>query len=147
MSINAAKVVLGGIAAGVVMLVIGFVVQGLLLGPRVEAEMVAAAPSLQGRGIGTGTMVARIATQLIIGILLVWLYAAMRPRFGPGIRTAALAAFVVWLCGFIFYMDWLYMGMMTLATYGIVSAVMLITLLIAAAVGGMIYTEGGRTAA
>ena len=42
-----------------------------------------------------------------MGLLLVWLYAAIRPRFGPGPRTATYAALVVWVCGFIFHIDWL----------------------------------------
>ena len=141
MAINTSKVVVGGLVAGVVMNVVGFVVQGLLLGKRMEAEMLAVAPSLAGRGIDTGIMVSRVGTQFIIGLLLVWLYAAMRPRFGPGMKTAAYAAAVIWLCGFVFYLDWLYMGMMLPVTYAIVSVVMFVTLLIAAGVGGMLYTE------
>jgi hypothetical protein len=56
-------------------------------------------------------------------------------------KTAAYAAAVIWLCGFVFYLDWMYMGMMLPVTYAIVSAVMFVTLLIAAAVGARIYTE------
>ena len=141
MAINTSKVVVGGLVAGVVMNVVGFVVQGLLLGKRMEAEMLAVAPSLAGRGMDTGSMVSRVGTQFVIGLLLVWLYAAMRPRFGPGMKTAAYAAAVIWLCGFVFYLDWLYLGMMLPVTYAIVSVVMFVTLLIAAAIGGMLYTE------
>ena len=147
MAINTSKVIIGGLAAGVVMNVSGFVLQGLLLGKRMEAEMLAAAPSLQGRGMEASTLIARVATQFAVGILLVWLYAAMRPRFGPGMRTATYAAFVVWLCGFLFYLDWLYLGMMTPMTYAIVSLAMVVTLLAAAAVGGMLYKESGGSVA
>lgn len=31
------------------------------------------------------------------GLAAVWLYAAIRPRYGPGVRTALLAAAAVWL--------------------------------------------------
>ena len=31
-----------------------------------------------------------------LGILLVWLYAAIRPRFGPGPGTAVCAGLIVW---------------------------------------------------
>jgi hypothetical protein len=141
MAINTSKVIVGGLAAGVVMNVSGFLIQGMLLGERMMAEMVAVAPTLQGRGESSGVIAARVATQFVVGILLVWLYAAMRPRFGPGMKTAALAAFVIWLCGFLFYLDWLYLGMMTATTYAIVSVAMIITLLIAAWIGGMLYKE------
>jgi hypothetical protein len=141
MAINTSKVVVGGLVAGLVMNVSGFVVQGMLLGERMMAEMYAVAPSLQGKEEGGGVIAARVLTQFAVGLLLVWLYAAMRPRFGPGMKTAALAALAVWICGFLFYLDWLYVDMMTPVTYAIVSCVMLVTLLIAAGIGGMLYKE------
>lgn len=143
MAINTSKVIVGGLAAGVVMNVVGFLVNGMLLGKRMEAEMLAVAPTLQGKGMGPGAMAGRVLTQFAVGILLVWLYAAMRPRFGPGMKTASYAALVIWVCGFLFYLDWLYVEMMTAPTYAIVSVVMLVTLLIAGWVGGRLYTEEG----
>lgn len=146
MAINTSKVVLGGLVAGLVMNVVGFLVQGMLLGPRMMAEMVATAPTLEGRGMGGGVIAARVISSFVVGILLVWLYAAMRPRFGPGPKTAVYAGLVVWLCGFLFYMDWLFVDLMTAPTYAIVSVVMLVTTLIAAWVGGKLYTEEGPAA-
>jgi hypothetical protein len=140
-AINTSKVLVGGLVAGIVMNVSGFVVQGMLLGKRMEDEMVAVAPTLQGRGMGPGAMTGRVLTSFAVGVLLVWLYAAMRPRFGPGMKTAAYAAFAVWLCGFLFYLDWLYLGMMSPTMYAITSVVMAITLLAAAGLGAMIYKE------
>ena len=145
MAINTSKVVAGGFVAGIIMNVVGYLGQAVLLGPRMMSEMVAAAPSLEGKGMGTGALTGRVLTQFAVGFLLVWLYAAMRPRFGPGMKTAGLAAFVVWLCGFLFYLDWLYLGMMSPGLYALTSLVMIITLLIAAGVGAMIYKEEGAT--
>ena len=34
-----------------------------------------------------------------MGILMTWWYAAIRPRFGAGPKTAAIAGFAVWLIG------------------------------------------------
>ena len=34
---------------------------------------------------------------LVVGILMVWLYAAMRPRLGAGPKTAQCAGFVIWV--------------------------------------------------
>ena len=36
---------------------------------------------------------------LAIGIWAMWLYAAIRPRYGPGPKTAALAGLAVWVFG------------------------------------------------
>ena len=34
---------------------------------------------------------------LVYGILAIWLYAAIRPRYGPGPKTAACAGLALWL--------------------------------------------------
>ena len=49
MAINTSKVVVGGLAAGVVSNIVGYVAFGMLLGPRMQAEAVAVAPALAGR--------------------------------------------------------------------------------------------------
>lgn len=143
MAINTGRVVAGGLVAGIIMNVSGFVVQGMLLGPRMMAEMAAVAPALGNMQPGAGEIAGRVATQFIVGIMLVWIYAAMRPRFGPGPKTAMISAFTVWIFGFLFYLDWLYAGMMLPATYAIVSVVMIVTLGIAGWVGCMLYKEEG----
>ena len=50
---------------------------------------------------------------------------------------------MVWIFGFLFYLDWLYAGMMTATTYAIVSVVMAVTLAIAGWAGCMLYKEEG----
>jgi hypothetical protein len=141
MAINTSKVVVGGLAAGVMGNVVGYVGFGMLLGPRFEAEAVAVAPVLAGRGMTTGAVVTNIVSTFVIGLLLVWLYAAMRPRFGPGARTAIFAAMVVWLCGFFFHMDFLMVGLVTQQTYALASLVALVQVIASAWVGGMLYKE------
>lgn len=143
MAINTSKVLVGGLAAGVVGNIIGFVGFGLLLGQRMEAEAVAVAPALQGTAMTQGAIVTNVISPFAVGLLLVWLYAAMRPRFGPGMKTAAYAALAVWVCGFLFHIDWLLVGMMTPATYLMASVVAFVQVLASAAVGGMIYQEEG----
>jgi len=143
MAINTSKVVVGGLVAGVVMNVIGFVGNGYFLGKRMEAEMTAVAPSLAGKGMAPGPIAFAVITQFIVGLLLVWLYAAMRPRFGPGMGTAAKAALVIWVCGLLFYQDWVHIGLMQPATYAMASFVALISLMAGAWVGGTLYKEDG----
>ena len=142
MAINSSKVLAAGLAAGLVGNIIAFVGFGLMMGKRMEAEAVAVAPALAGRGMSSGAIATNVVTTFLIGILIVWLYAAIRPRFGPGMKTATYAALVVWLCGLIFHVDWLLMGMMAPATYVMASLVALVEVIAQAGVGGMLYQEG-----
>lgn len=141
MTINTSKVLVGGLAAGVVANIVGFVGFGMLLGPRFEAEAVAVAPVLQGRGMSASAIAINVVATFVVGILLVWLYAAMRPRFGPGMKTATYAALAVWVCGFVFHLDWLLVGLMTPPTYMLAAVAAFIQVIAAAAVGGMMYQE------
>ena len=145
MAINASKVVVGGLAAGVVSNILGYVFFGVLLGPRMEAESVAVAPALQGRGMSGSAIGAHVIAEFVLAILLVWLYAAMRPRFGPGPRTAVYAALAVWLCGVLFHMDWVVVGLMTTTTFVLASAAALVQVVVTAIVGAMLYKEEGAT--
>jgi hypothetical protein len=146
MAINVSKVVVGGLAAGLVANLIGYVGFGMLLGPRFEAEAVAVAPALAGRGMSGSAIATQVVISFIIGMLLVWLYAAIRPRFGPGPKTAVYAALVVWVCGLVFHIDLLLSGLVTTTTYAMASVVALVQLLVSAWVGGMMYKEEGATA-
>lgn len=146
MAINTQKVIVGGLAAGVVTNVLGFLTFGMLLGPRFNTEMDAVAPGLSTRMNTGGALTATILTQFVIGLLLVWLYAAMRPRFGPGFKTAAYAALAIWICGLLFYQGWYFAGMMSGMTYILAAVVNGVILLVGAYVGGMLYKEEGAGA-
>ena len=37
-----------------------------------------------------------LALSFVSGVIAIWLYAAIRPRYGPGPRTAAIAAIAAW---------------------------------------------------
>ena len=92
-SINAGKVITGGLVAGLVLNVLDFANNALLVGADFTANF-----TRLGLDPAALESTMAIATWVIIdflfGILLVWTYAAMRPRFGPGPRTAVLAALV-----------------------------------------------------
>ena len=143
MAINASKVVVGGLAAGVVQNILGFLGFGMLLASRMEADAIAVAPAMQGRGMSGAAIATNVIASFVVGFLLVWLYAAMRPRFGAGPTTAVYAALVVWICGFLFHIDWLLAGMMTPVTYALASCVALVQVLVSSWVGAIIYNEEG----
>ncbi len=91
--INHGRVILGGLLAGLVINVGEFLRDGILLADRV-AEM------LQRLGLAEPSGAQMAVFTLVgfaLGIVTVWLYAAIRPRFGPGVRTAIVAGVVIWL--------------------------------------------------
>ena len=142
MGINTGKVVTGGLAAGVVLAVLDFLVNGLLMAEQNRAAMTALNPSLVESMEGGGAMVAYIVIDLVFGLLLVWTYAAMRPRFGPGPKTAVIAGFQIWGVAFLMYLSMTVMGMWGWGYFVTGALVYLVMMLVAATVGGMLYKEG-----
>jgi len=92
MAINTQKVLIGGIAAGVVMNIIDFISNKFILGARMMAESEAFKPGMTAAMMTPSVMVSYVVMDLVLGILLVWTYAAIRPRFGPGLKTAIYVA-------------------------------------------------------
>jgi hypothetical protein len=142
MAINTSKVLIGGIAAGVVMNVIDFVVNKFILGARMAAESEAFKPGMSQAMMSSSVMVSYIVMDLILGIALVWTYAAIRPRFGPGLKTATYAAFLFWILGGVFFSGYLHNGMMSTGLWMSFAGFALVNFLVSAWAGAKLYTEG-----
>ena len=95
--INWARVFIGGLLAGIVMFALGYVFYGLWLSKEFGAAMQALGRPPMAETVGTRVFI--LVMSLVSGIIAVWFYAAIRPRFGPGPKTAALAGFWVWVIG------------------------------------------------
>jgi hypothetical protein len=97
MSINAKKVLWSGVIAALVI-----IASAAAMVPLVGNEMDQA---LADRGLpplGGPAMAFFGVFSLVMGIVLVWLYAVMKAHFGPGKKTAAIASFVVWFLAYFF---------------------------------------------
>lgn len=147
MAMNTSKVLVGGLAAGVVLNVIDFITNMYILGDRMKAEMNAVAPGLADKMMTGGAIAGYVIMDFVIGIMLVWLYAAIRPRFGPGPKTAVYGALFVWLLFGIAYSGYLMSGMMSGSTFTMGSVIALINVLLASWLGARLYTEGPATPA
>lgn len=90
---NRGRVLLGGLLAGVVINIFEFVTNGVVLkadwGQAMQALGKAPAPS--GSAIAIYNL-----WGFVVGIAAVWIYAAIRPRYGAGAGTAARAGIVTW---------------------------------------------------
>jgi hypothetical protein len=146
MAINTSKVVVAGIAAGIVMVVLDFVVQ-MLLGARITADLNTFQPGL-GDSLGTmgaSEIMGFVIMDLVIGMLLAYAYAAIRPRFGPGPKTAIIAAMMFWIFGTIIAANYLVMGMMSRGLWLTFGLIYLVCLIIASLVAGALYKEETAT--
>jgi hypothetical protein len=94
--INTRRVVLGGLAAGLVLNVSESFLNMVVLAKANEASLKA----LNLPPIGGGAIAFYVAWGFLQGLVTVWLYAALRPRLGPGPRTAVLAGLLVWLLAY-----------------------------------------------
>ncbi len=147
--INMNRVVLGGIAAGIVLFLLDGVINGVLLADQWQQAMAA-----MGKTAATG------ASQLAgfglvdvgLGIAMVWLYAAMRPRFGAGPRTALRAGAAVWVVGYLFANVAFIIGdVLPASLLGVVTVAGAVQVAATALAGGALYKEdqaaAGKTSA
>ena len=141
MAINTQKVLIGGIAAGVVMNVIDFVSNTYILGARMKAESDAFKPGMSDQMMTGSAVASYIVMDFVLGILLVWTYAAIRPRFGPGIKTAFYAALLFWVLVGISLSGYLHMGMMSAGLWWSFAFIGLVNFLLSAWVGARLYSE------
>src|SRR5256885_13064365 len=91
--INWGRVVLGGLLAGVVLNIVDFLTYGVGL----KADMAAAMTTLGKSPAAMDSAIPLwVALGFVSGIGLLWAYAAIRPRFGAGGKTALIAGLAVW---------------------------------------------------
>jgi hypothetical protein len=96
--INNGRVLLGGLLAGLIINVGETILNVPLLGAEMDAAMrERGLEPVAGSAIGAFVLMA-----FALGIAAVWLYAAIRPRFGPGPKTAICAGLVVWALAYLY---------------------------------------------
>lgn len=97
MPVNGKSVLLSGVIAAMII-----IASAAAMVPLVGNEMDQA---LADRGLpplGGPAMAFFGVFSLVMGIVLVWLYAVIRAHFGAGKKTAAIASFIVWFLAYFF---------------------------------------------
>ena len=121
-NINITRVLLGGLLAGLAICFGEYILSWHILGGQ-WAEVLTEAGTGQ---FGGGQIAGLAIVAILYGIALVWIYAAIRPRFGPGPKTAVVAGLAMWVVA------WL-----LVSAYLVVIGVYPVGLLIAATVWGL----------
>lgn len=98
--INLGRVLLAGMVAGIIIVIGEFLLNGVFLGEQFSAHR-----AKLGLGDPTVAELSVGATlTLSYGIVLMWIYAAIRPRFGPGPRTALIAGLTFWAIAYVLFL-------------------------------------------
>ncbi len=136
--INTGRVILGGLAAGLVINISESVLNLAVVADDTE-ELVASLGVEPASGAVIGILV---VVGFLIGIATVWLYAAIRPRFGAGPRVAMIAGGAVWALAHLWRMTdiTLFLGLST-SFVMLVLVWTLVESLLAAYVGAWLYQE------
>ena len=137
---NLGRIVLGGIVAGIVLDILGYIVDGILLAPQWTAGMTALGKS------GEFTLNQIVSLNLLglaNGIFAIWLYAAIRPRYSPGPKAAISAGLALWVAG-VLLPNLAFMGVNGLFATNLTiltTAAGIVECVIAALAGAAVYKE------
>jgi hypothetical protein len=136
--INVNRWLLGGGVAGLVM--------WLLEGAASTLYMADFQASMEKLGLkfemGPGMFAISVLVSLITGLVMIFFYAAARPRLGPGPRTAITVAVVFWLGGyFLSLVGYHMLGLFPPRMLAIWGAVGLVEMILAGLAGAKLYRE------
>lgn len=136
--INAARVVMAGLVAGLVINVGEFIANMWVFRGAMQ-DMMDRFNLSEPSG---AAMAAFIVLAFVGGVVLVWLYAAIRPRYGAGAQTAAVAAMAMWFLAYVWpTVGWVAMGMLQTGVALMALGWGLLEIGAAAMVGGWLYQE------
>src|SRR5215468_8275474 len=138
-AINLGRVILGGLLAGVILNIGEFLLNEKVIKAENEAAMKALGKTMPESG---QAMAVWMILGFVTGIALIWLYAAIRPRFGAGPGTAVKAGLLTWfflsVCVSVIFWNLGLMPFVILATVW-----ELVLYVIAAVAGAWLYKEEG----
>jgi hypothetical protein len=142
--INLGRVILGGIVAGIVIDLFEGVLNGVVLRQQ-WADVITGlgkSPTLSMKQI-----IAFNVWGFATGIVIVWLYAAIRPRFGAGPKTAVCAGLIVWATAYgLGIAGPVFLHMFPVGLTALALAGQVVETGLAAVAGAAVYKEDGAEA-
>ena len=139
--INWSRVILGGLLAAVVMM--GLALLNAVSFQRTWFEAVSELVGDQAEGAWGRAVMACGILMLLAGVACVWLYAAVRPRYGPGPKTAAIAGLAMWFIPSAVDVFWAYLGLIPTRGLAVPLLVYLPIVIVATISGAWLYKEDG----
>lgn len=135
---NYARILIGGLLCGLVLNIGEFVLNGVLLANQMKDFFAKCGLTEPGP---TGLTILVVLT-FVMGIFIVYVYAAIRPRYGPGPKTAVCAGLLAWFCVY-FYNSGvaLALGILPVNVFMIAVAWGVAEYILAALAGAWLYKE------
>ena len=136
--INFGRVLIGGLVAGLILNIGEWLLNGMVLAKEMK-------DFFQRCGFpepGTNFLIIAVTITFVLGIVLVLGYAAIRPRFGAGPKTAIIAALFAWF-GVYLYQNLIGFGLGIMPPKVLVIALAwgLVEYILASLAGGALYKE------
>ena len=138
--INTSRVIVAGLVAGVA-LNIGDAISGMVL-MQDEMQGMVTRLNLDPKVLEPSGAAPWIIVDFLYGILIVFAYAAIRMRFGPGPKTAIVAGWMLYAAITVILYGFYTMGIFDTAGFVKGSLFGLVNTTVASLVGGAIYKEG-----
>ncbi len=137
--INMGRVILGGLLAGVIIDACEFVINAVIL----KQDWADAMTKLgKPADISTNALILFNIIGLVLGVAAVWLYAAIRSRYGAGAKTAIIAALAMWVIGYATpAIGQIAIGLVPTQTMMTATGLALIEIIIATVAGAAVYKE------
>ena len=136
---NRGRVILGGLLAGVMINLVEFVTNGLIL--KDSWAQVMQAMGKPAEPSGSAILLFNV-WGFLLGMVAVWVYAAIRPRYGAGVGTAIRAGLAAWvLAVFLADLSLAGAGLLPVRMLVITALVELFEIPLATVVGAWIYKE------
>ncbi len=136
--IEKSRVLLGGLVAGLVIVVGEYILNGIILFSEITSQR-------QKFGLGdptAGELTIGAIITVLYGVTLIWIYAAIRPRFGPGPRTALIAAATFWAIAYVLFLATLWANGLVSMKFAVVSILWgMLEAPVAALIGASFYRE------
>jgi hypothetical protein len=135
--INIGRVILGGLVTGLIINISEYVLNIYVVAEESAAIMERFGlpqPGMHQIGVFVGLT-------FVMGIIVVFLYAGMRPRFGAGAKTAAIAGVAVWLIAMFAAVADVVLGILPVNLLILTGAWSLVEMVVAAIAGAWLYTE------
>lgn len=140
MALNTGKVVAGGLLAGLVFNVGDFLINAVLLAAENRDFLTRLGLDPAAMETFTG-MLPWIVIDFLFGLLVVWTYAAIRPRFGPGVRTAVLAGLIPFVAVSLVLAGFTSMGVFATSMFVKGTVASFVNVTVGSIAGAWVYTE------